>query len=430
MGPDPHAHQRSGCRCHSRLEVGASLDACKAEWEYARRLRRPTMPVLIEHIKIDLLPVEIARLQVVQVADFGRLVDAINHIQAIPLPDPLPEPPPIPMVWNAVHSVVYGSSVDFTAQVSVATKLIEHAQSFDLRKRKHARKLIADFLRRHDLFELTRTMLRSGIESSRLREWLVVGAVSGGLAITHVLWATGLYDLANSWLGEPRGTISLNFALAVLGGMLCYAAVRGKVRTARLDRRSAHWECWERCSTRLRSAGSSAASNGRMRWLAQRQRKTQRTALGDQCVQRIGRERSEFHSPPSSPTSETRRVRHRPGGSPPSSGPRGTCPPTAVDSPPVGNSWRRRHRPQKPALTGAELTVKRSRLSTNVSAKQCTERPMESPVHRCPRSYLMCLEHLPAGSLVMRRSGSSCRHGAKASFTHRAAISLRRSEGG
>jgi TIR domain len=209
-------------------------DACKAEWEYARKLRRPTMPVLIEHIKIDLLPVEIARLQVVQVADFGRLVDAINHIQAIPLPDPLPEPPPIPMVWNAVHSVVYGSSVDFTAQVSVATKLIEHAQSFDLRKRKHARKLIADFLRRHDLFELTRTMLRSGIESSRLREWLVVGAVSGGLAITHVLWATGLYDLANSWLGEPRGTISLNFALAVLGGMLCYAAVRGKVRTARL----------------------------------------------------------------------------------------------------------------------------------------------------------------------------------------------------
>lgn len=215
-------------------------EACEVEWRYAAALNKPVLLVVVKQVDIDLLPVELAQIQFVDaVADpqgsAFELEAAVRDLEGVSLSDPLPDPPPPPLGSHAIKVVVYGhQSVDLSAQVSVAFKLIEYARSSDPSKRKRAHELIIDFLRRQDLFELPRTMLRSGVESSRVRSLAIVGAAIGGLAITHVFWATNFYAFVNGLVGEPNGVISFNLAVAVLGAILCLTAIQRKFRGALL----------------------------------------------------------------------------------------------------------------------------------------------------------------------------------------------------
>lgn len=78
-------------------------DACKAERDYAQRLRRSILYVKIAKINDAILPPEILGTNYVNyltpsAASYQALIDALNHLpDPPPLPDPLPEPPPAPI---------------------------------------------------------------------------------------------------------------------------------------------------------------------------------------------------------------------------------------------------------------------------------------------------------------------------------------------
>lgn len=76
----------------------ASLDssACQSEIEYAFALGKPVLPVAIERIVPDLLPPQLARLQMVDFAESNgqEVFDLVNALQSLPDPRPVPEPPP------------------------------------------------------------------------------------------------------------------------------------------------------------------------------------------------------------------------------------------------------------------------------------------------------------------------------------------------
>jgi len=86
-----------------------SSDACRAERRYAMALGKTVLPLIIEPMGTDLLPPEIARLQVIdysqpsETAAF-QLVGAILKLPpAKPLPEPPPEPPPVP--FSYIHEL-------------------------------------------------------------------------------------------------------------------------------------------------------------------------------------------------------------------------------------------------------------------------------------------------------------------------------------
>ncbi len=86
-----------------------SSDACRAERRYAMALGKTVLPLIIEPMGTDLLPPEIARLQVIDYSEPSetaafQLVGAILKLPpAKPLPEPPPEPPPVP--FSYIHEL-------------------------------------------------------------------------------------------------------------------------------------------------------------------------------------------------------------------------------------------------------------------------------------------------------------------------------------
>ena len=62
----------------------------------------------------------------------------------------------------------------------------------------------------------------------------VIGSMPVGLALTHLFWATGLYELINQGNRPGEGPILVSLVLAVVGALLCLAAWRNGVYGARL----------------------------------------------------------------------------------------------------------------------------------------------------------------------------------------------------
>ncbi len=93
-------------RCDATVTIvsRASLrsQACIRERQYAARLGKPVLPVAIEPIDTELLPTELARLQVIDYSQPGeeaayQLAGAVFGLpRPRALPDPLPGPPPVP----------------------------------------------------------------------------------------------------------------------------------------------------------------------------------------------------------------------------------------------------------------------------------------------------------------------------------------------
>lgn len=96
-------------------KASINSQACRSEREYAVKLGKPILPLTLEPMSYELLPQDIARLQVIdysqpsEAAAFGL----IGAILALPKPDALPEPlpddPPVP-------TSPFGSLVDRIAE--------------------------------------------------------------------------------------------------------------------------------------------------------------------------------------------------------------------------------------------------------------------------------------------------------------------------
>jgi hypothetical protein len=216
-------------------------NACEAERDYMRDTRRPVLPVLVDQAGAGVLPSDLAWIQAKHISEIHEIKNAIDAAPAIPLPDPPPSAPEPPWGWQMVATAVQ-LPVKLSADVqnSVVGFLVKKARSPDLTERRQARRLAGEFLQRADLGPSLRGILLDTL--GRVAVFPVIGAVLGGLALTHLLWVTSSYTYLDSLLdqlvgytrGTARGVLAVNFALGVIGLTLCGVAVHRHVRTGRV----------------------------------------------------------------------------------------------------------------------------------------------------------------------------------------------------
>jgi TIR domain-containing protein len=220
--------------------------ACRAEWMYAAALRKPLLVVTVAPVDLQTLPVELANWQVVDgsqptqkfAIELARGVRDLEFLPAAEPPDPLPPRPAAPIsTWNELRDLVYASSLTEAQQFYIAPQLLAGIHSTDSDENRLAGDLGRQFLSRHDLFPWFRTLLQIELDPIRppppappLRvATVIVGAAMGGLAITHLFWATGLYPLL-----KTRGIIFFSLAVAMLGLILCLTQIRANTKAALL----------------------------------------------------------------------------------------------------------------------------------------------------------------------------------------------------
>jgi TIR domain/Interferon-induced transmembrane protein len=159
--------------------------ACIRERQYAASLGKPVLPLAIEPFNPDLLPFELARLQII---DYSRpdeaaafqLAGAIMRLpEARALPDPLPEPPlapPSPL--EKIAEQLRAPSLDQDQQLAIIGRLEGAlAPSADENDRDLALDMLGQMEKREDLFAAVDrriAVLRSSVrpaEAPRTPPW-------------------------------------------------------------------------------------------------------------------------------------------------------------------------------------------------------------------------------------------------------------------
>jgi TIR domain len=105
-------------------------EACSLERQYAAALGKPVLPVMVETVPSDLLPPDLAVVQVVDYATPGeeaafRMFAALSVLPpAAPLPEPLPEPPRVPISYlSDISRRVHGPSLTLDEQLALVARL-------------------------------------------------------------------------------------------------------------------------------------------------------------------------------------------------------------------------------------------------------------------------------------------------------------------
>jgi hypothetical protein len=120
-------------------EDSAHSRACRKELAYAQALGRPTLPVLVGDVDVELAPAPIPSLQIVdyrqRTADSAiELSIAIRDVQPAPLPDLLPDPPDAPLVSFApLQDLLAQEILTFAEQSDLARELRERLTDPDAR---------------------------------------------------------------------------------------------------------------------------------------------------------------------------------------------------------------------------------------------------------------------------------------------------------
>lgn len=216
-------------------------DACRAERDYAMATKRTVLAVLTDHFDAGSLPPDLAHLQASSIHDTEEIKKALDDAEPAELPDPLPEPRPMPLGWQMVETAVKTPDLDVDIQSSIVEFLIDKARSPDRKRRQQARRLADEFRGRTDLAQSIRAILHYMLPG-RVAVYPVVGAVLGGLALTHLLWVSSVYVFLDSLVdqltgfarGTARGVLTVNFLLGLTGLVLCGVAVRRHIRTGKV----------------------------------------------------------------------------------------------------------------------------------------------------------------------------------------------------
>jgi hypothetical protein len=175
-------------RCDVAVTVvsRASLrsQTCIRERQYAGRLGKPILPLAVEPVGPELLPSDLARLQVIDYcqpddAAAFRLIGAIRQFpQQSPLPDPLPETPPVPTSpLGPVAEQLSARSLTQDQQLAIIGRLESALDpSADPNDRPIALDLLARLERRTDLLEAVDRRIRTlrasaGTEAPRTPPW-------------------------------------------------------------------------------------------------------------------------------------------------------------------------------------------------------------------------------------------------------------------
>jgi hypothetical protein len=137
--------------------AGMDSEACTRERAYARALGKPILPVVVDAIDTNLLPDDLARLQLVlyiepQPEHAFRLARALaSRPSAPPLPEPLPEPPDVPVSYlHGLRDRVRAPSLTLDEQLALIGRL-EAALERDA-ERTAALNLLRELNDRDDLY--------------------------------------------------------------------------------------------------------------------------------------------------------------------------------------------------------------------------------------------------------------------------------------
>jgi hypothetical protein len=128
-------------------------NACSLERQYAMRLNKVLLPVLVAPVNMQSLPSEFATihffdLTVRDVAAAGRLYQAVQQLPPPgPLPHPLPPPPPPPLSYlNEIADRITTLVPDAYLQDRIVTDLTRGLRSADPEERATATELLSRFL--------------------------------------------------------------------------------------------------------------------------------------------------------------------------------------------------------------------------------------------------------------------------------------------
>jgi hypothetical protein len=109
--------------------------ACKRELDYALRLGKPVLPLLLSNkIELNSLPRVLSELQIVNFAlqdkqALHALGKAIRNLpRAVALPDPLPEPPPVPISYLTTmkEKIETPPELEYAEQIALVIELRDH----------------------------------------------------------------------------------------------------------------------------------------------------------------------------------------------------------------------------------------------------------------------------------------------------------------
>lgn len=173
-------------RCDATVVVVSKAalrsQACIRERQYAASLGKHVLPLAIEPFSPELLPSDLALLQVI---DYSRpdeaaafkLAGAIIRLPRPPaLPDPLPKPPPAPVSpLDNIAEQLKSASLSQDQQLAIIGKLESAlAPSADPNDRPVAVELLTRMVRRDDLFadvDRRATALRAGVPEQPMTQW-------------------------------------------------------------------------------------------------------------------------------------------------------------------------------------------------------------------------------------------------------------------
>jgi hypothetical protein len=125
-------HQIRECHAFVILVSRSMLQspACTAELQYAIQLHRSILPVMVEDVTVEVLPRQLATLQLVnfQDSDADSALSLARALGALspspPLPTPLPEPPPTPLSYlTDIAELCRTPGLSVDAQLSLVARL-------------------------------------------------------------------------------------------------------------------------------------------------------------------------------------------------------------------------------------------------------------------------------------------------------------------
>ncbi|MEU7811081.1 TIR domain-containing protein [Pseudonocardia sp. NPDC049154] len=135
-------------------------EAAAREREYARKLGKPLLPILVAPIMTDLLPPDLAPLQLIDYTQVGpltgfHLAGALAALPAAPpLPDPAPSPPPVPVSYlSGLADRVRAQSLTVEEQLALVAML--RVALARLREHDAALELLEALRQRRDLYYST-----------------------------------------------------------------------------------------------------------------------------------------------------------------------------------------------------------------------------------------------------------------------------------
>jgi TIR domain len=140
--------------------------ASELERDYAQRLGKPLLPVLVDPVDTLLLPVDLAAVQLVDYTSDPsesafRLAAALSRLPpAPPLPQPLPNEPPVPVSYlSDLARRVRATTLTLDEQLSLIDRLIVAMNRVD--ERDAAQLLLQELRGREDLYQLAATKIAS-----------------------------------------------------------------------------------------------------------------------------------------------------------------------------------------------------------------------------------------------------------------------------